>query len=163
MFQVVVLPPPDAVLVIEEFRRLHDPAFHRIGPHLPLLPPFEAHDRTLVERFDGFRGPGAFDVEIGPPTALGRALCLPAGRGQAELRALRAELAAALLPPLAEAPDGPVVLRAGLFGSEAELELARRAMTVAGAIPPWSVREVTLVLEDERGIWHAVRGKRIGG
>ncbi len=163
MFQVVVLPPPDAVLVIEEFRRLHDPAFHRIGPHLPLLPPFEPGNATLLERFDGFRGGAGFDVEFGPPTAAGRALCLPAERGQAELRALRTVLAAALLPPLTEAPDGPIVLRAGLFGSDAELELARRAMTVTGGVPAWSVREITLLLEDERGIWHAVRRKRLAG
>jgi hypothetical protein len=163
VFQVVVLPPPDEALVLEEFRRLHDPAFHRIGPHLPILPPFEPEGTTLIERFDGFRGAGGFEVEFGPPTALGRALCLPAERGQAELRALRTALAASLLPPIAEAPDGPIVLRAGLFGSDAEIELARRAMATTGGVRPWLVREITLVLEDERGIWHAVRRRRIGG
>ena len=160
MFQVVVLPPTDAVREVEEFRRLHDPAFHRVAAHVALLPPFVASDASLLERFDSFRGGAGFDVELGPPTASGRALCLPATRGDAELRALQSALAAALLPSLAEPPQSAPALRVGLFGGDAEMELARRALATLPA-PSFAVNEIALLLEDVRGLWHPVRTSRL--
>jgi len=160
VFQVVVLPPAEAMRDVEEFRRLHDPAFHRVTAHLPLLPPFDATDAALLERFDAFRGGAGFDVELGPPTAVGRALCLPAARGDAELRALQSALAAALLPSPAEPPRAAPTLRVGLFGGDAELELARRALATLPP-PAFAVSEVALLLEDVRGLWHEVRTSKL--
>jgi hypothetical protein len=161
VFQVVVLPPPDALPDIEEFRRLHDPAFHRVGAHIALLPPFEAPGDTLLERFDAVRFGPSFDVAFGPAAAAGRALQLPVAGPDGVLRALQEELAAALLPAHVERPSAPPALRCGLLGGEAEMELARRALTTLPAPAGFTVREVTLLLEDVRGLWHVVRQKRL--
>jgi len=155
-----VLPPADVMREIEELRRLHDPAFHRVAAHVSLLPPFEAADVALLERFDSFHEPGGFDVELGATSASGRALALCATRGDAELRALQSALAAALLPPLVEPPGLAPALRVGLFGGDAEMELARRAMATLEA-PAFAVTEVALLLEDVRGLWHPVRTSKL--
>lgn len=157
-----MLPPAEATREVEEFRRLHDPAFHRVAAHVSLLPPFEPSDAALLERFDAFRGGAAFEVELGPPQASGRALCLPAARGDAELVALQSALASALLPPLASPPRAAPSLRVGLFGGDAEMELARRALATRAA-PAFSVNEVALLVEDVRGLWHPVRTSRLSG
>lgn len=151
-----MLPPADSMREIEELRRLHDPAFHRVAAHVTLLPPFDADPAATVERFDAFRGGAAFGVELGAATTSGRALCLAPTRGDAELRALQSALAAALLPPLAEPPGLAPALRVGLFGGDAEMELARRAMATLQA-PTFEVTEAALLLEDVRGLWHPVR------
>jgi len=155
-----VLPPADAMREIEEIRRLHDPAFHRVAAHVTLLPPFDAADAALLERFDAFGGVASFDVALGATSASGRALALGATHGDAELRALQTALAAALLPPLAGSPSLAPALRVGLFGGDAEMELARRALTTLPA-PTFPVTEVALLLEDVRGLWHAVRTSRL--
>jgi hypothetical protein len=156
VFQVVVLPPDGAATRLEEFRRVHDPAFHRIGAHLALLPPFEADDRALAERFADFRA-SAFDVSFGPAAPIGRALGYPVEDGADAVRALTASLASALLGPFGEPPFLVPAVRVGLFGSDAEMELARRTLWDAPPPGPWRVAEVTLLLEDVRGLWHPVR------
>jgi 2'-5' RNA ligase superfamily protein len=159
VFQVVVLPPPDLAAAIEEFRRLHDPAFHRLGAHLPVLPPFDSGDASLDARFDAAAAGRAFDVELGPPAAAGQALVLPVVGGRGEFLALRAAFATALLPALTELPDAAPSLRVGLFGGAAEMELARRSLSVLGPVAAWRVTEVTLLVEDVRGLWHPLRGR----
>jgi hypothetical protein len=157
--QLVLLPPPDAVRVLEEFRRLHDPAFHRVAAHVPLLPPFDAGDAVL-RRFDAFDADG-FDVALGAATVVGEALCLPVVRGRDDVVGLLGALASALLPPLAEVPPRTPALRVGLFGGAAEAELARRALATVELTAAWPVRDVTLLVEDVRGLWHLLRNRRL--
>jgi hypothetical protein len=161
VFQVVVLPPAESTRDVEEFRRLHDPAFHRIGAHLVLVPPFDATSETLIARFDAMELRPAFDVAFGPPVANGHALSLAVTHGEAALRALQGDVAAAILPPHIERPNGAVALRVGLLGGDAELELARRALATLAPPAAFTVREVVLLLEDVRGLWHDVRRRRL--
>jgi hypothetical protein len=161
VFQVVVLPPPDLAAAIEEFRRLHDPAFHRVGAHVPVLAPFDSGDAALADRFDATDTGGAFDVELGAAAAAGQALGLPVARGRDELVALRTAFAAALLPALTELPAAAPSLRVGLFGSAAEMELVRRTLDGHVALRGWRVDEVALLVEDVRGIWHPLRSRRL--
>jgi hypothetical protein len=161
VFQVVVLPPAESTRDVEEFRRLHDPAFHRIGAHLVLVPPFDATEEAVVVRFDAMELRPAFDVAFGPPVANGHALALAVTGGAAALAALRGDVATALLPPHVERPDGAIALRAGLLGGDAELELARRALATLPPPEAFTVREVVLLLEDVRGLWHDVRRRRL--
>ena len=156
-----MLPPAESTRDVEEFRRLHDPAFHRIGAHLVLLPPFDATNDSLVGRFDAMELRPAFDVAFGPPVATGHALALAVTVGGAALHALQGDLAAALLPPLVERPNAAAALRVGLFGSDAELELARRALATLPPPDTFTVRDVVLLLEDVRGLWHDVRHRRL--
>ena len=156
-----MLPPPDSMPDIEEFRRSHDPAFHRIGAHIVVVPAFEAENTSLLARFDSFGDVDAFEVALGEPAALGRALCLPVIRGEAQLRALEAALCASLLGPLGAPRDAAPAMRAGLFGGDAELELARRVLAAMPPPEPFVVRAISLVLEDVRGLWHTVRERRL--
>jgi hypothetical protein len=162
VFQVVVLPPAESLRGVEELRRLHDPAFHRIAAHVALLPPFDADDASLPARFDAAAAGPAFDSAFGAPLVHGDALCLPLARGDAEMRALRGRLAAALLGPADEPPRAPLSLRVGLVGSAAEGELARRALSTLPPPAPWTVDSVVLVMEDVRGLWHEVRRRTLG-
>jgi len=161
VFQVVVLPPAESTRDVEEFRRLHDPAFHRIGAHMALVPPFDATEEALFARFDAMDLRPAFDVAFGPPVAHGHALALSVLSGEAALRALQGDVAAIVLPPHVERPNASSALRVGLFGSDAELELARRALATLPPPDAFTVREVVLLLEDVRGLWHDVRRRRL--
>jgi len=161
VYQVVVFPPPDALGALDQFRRLHDPAFHRGPAYLPLTPPFDPTDGALLARFDTFHGPRRFEVTLGPAEARGNALVLPPRRGGAQLGRLAGALADDLLREGQEAQPTNPALRIGFFGSEAELELARRALGTTPATEPFRVREVALLMEDERGLWHAVRTRRL--
>jgi hypothetical protein len=161
VLQVVVMPPAETMREVEEFRRLHDPAFHRVAAHVPVLAPFDSDDAGLIVRFDQHPAPPAFDVTFAPAAAAGRALVVPVSDGAAPLDELRRRLAAALLPPLAESSPAAPSLRIGLFGGDAEIELARRAFGTRSGPRGFRVTEVTLLLEDERGLWHEVRRKRL--
>jgi hypothetical protein len=161
VYQVVVLPPDGSMTGIEELRRLHDPAFHRIGAHVALLPPFDGDADAVTRRFDGLDAGGAFELRFGAPAVVGDALCLPVADGEAAVRALRARLAESLLGPLGDAPTAAPSLRVGLFGGDAEIELARRSLGTLPPPAPWSVREIVLLVEDVRGLWHEVRRKRL--
>ena len=151
-----MLPPPEALGDVEEFRRLHDPAFHRLPAHVPLLPPFEPIRRDFLARFDAFRSP-PLTVSFGEAVAGECTLGLTVVQGHDELLAMRDALGHALLDESAPRAAGPPCLRVGLFGSDAELELARRALGTAPELPPLTIRMLTLLLEDVRGIWHPVR------
>jgi len=159
VFQVVVLPPPDLAATLDEFRRLHDPSFHRVGAHVAVLPPFDSGDASLADRFDAADAGAAFDVALGAAAASGQALCLPVARGGERIAALRSAFAAALLPALTELPGAAPSLRVGLFSGAAEMELARRTLESRVADLAWRVAEVTLLVEDVRGLWHPLRRK----
>lgn len=157
MYQVVVLPPPDALGQVEHFRRLHDPGFHRSAAHIVLLPPFEALRADFLERIVELRLGPPLIVRLGPPIVEGHALQLPVTHAGPELEAFRDTIADALLDPAADRPRVPLGLRVGLISSEAELELARRTLAAESPLPPFEVTSLALLLEDERGMWHVVR------
>jgi hypothetical protein len=161
VFQVVVLPPPEVAAAIDEFRRLHDPSFHRVGAHVAVLAPFDSDDAALADRFESADAGAPFDVELGAASAAGQSLGLPVARGRDRIAALRSAFAAAILPPLTELPDAAPSVRVGLFGGAAEMELARRALEIRVAAAAWRVDEVVLLVEDVRGLWHPLRRKRL--
>ncbi len=165
MFQIVVFPGDEETAAIEPFRRLHDPAFHEIGAHVVLAPPFDdAEPDALIRRFLAFEAPGSLDLSFGAPVGRGRALAVPvldpSGRVGAVARAIR-ETVLPLSARMQENPDEPAV-RLGLFPSDAELELARRAWLATSPRPTgFRAAELVLLLEDERGLWHEVRRLRV--
>jgi hypothetical protein len=160
VFQVVVVPPGEVAAALEPFRRLHDPAFHRHPPHLPLTAPFDAADGdALARRFAEFRAPSVL-VAFGEPRAEGAALVLPALDEAGRIAALADALRDAVLPLAARVACGPPppALRIGLFGSDAERELARRAFAATvPSVPAFVAAEIALLLEDVRGLWHEIR------
>ena len=156
MYQVVILPPAGLIEQVEQFRRLHDPAFHRLPAHVPLLPPFEPVRRDFLSAFDGFRAE-RFAIGFGEAVTGDHVLGLSVVRGAESLVALRRALVDALQDPGAPLPAGPPSLRIGLFTSDAEQELARRAVGTVEPPPDVEVRALTLLIEDVRGIWHPAR------
>lgn len=162
MYEVALLPPPEALGDVEPFRRLHDPAFHRLPAHVALLPPFEPIRRDVLAQFDAFRA-APFDARLGNAHAQGTSLVLDLVEGAAETLRLRAALHEALLDPAAPHAGEPPVLRIGHFPSAAALELARRGFDHDQELAPFRVDRVTLLLEDVRGIWHPVRERVLRG
>ena len=162
MYQVAIIPPVDALGEIEHFRRLHDPAFHRVPAHVPLLPPFEPVRRDFLARFDALRA-SPFDARLGSPEVHDTSLALALVQGAAETAGVREALHEALLDPAAPAAIAQPSLRIGHFPSEAALELARRGLAATDALPVFHVGQVTLLLEDVRGIWHPVRERVLRG
>ncbi len=160
MYQVVVLPPPGSLGAVERFRKRHDPAFHRVGAHLPVLPAFEARGDGVVREFAGLRGGAPFGIAYGSPAVRGRMLCLPITDGATALRGLRDALAAVFLDPLHSMPEAEPHLRVGLFASEPELELTRRALVNSQPPEPFEAQELVLLMEDARGLWHEIGRRR---
>ena len=162
MYQVAIIPPVEALGEIEHFRRLHDPAFHRVPAHVPLLPPFEPVRQDILARFDVLRSP-PFDARLGAAKIHGTSLVLTLVDGNTPTEQLRAALHEALLDPAAPRADARPSLRIGHFPSDAALELARRSLSTTDALPAFRVEQVTLLLEDVRGIWHPVRERTLRG
>jgi hypothetical protein len=165
VFQIVVFPGDEASAVVESFRRSRDPAFHEIGAHVVLQPPFHDDDAAaLAARFDAFEAPGSLDVSFGAPLARGRALCLPVLDPDGRVGALVRALGNAVLPLSArvrELTEGPA-LRLGLFASDHELELARRAWLATTPRPNgFRASELVLLFDDVRGLWHEVARVRV--
>lgn len=160
MLQVAVVPPADVVAALEPFRRLHDPAFHRHPPYLALTQAFETSDGdALVRRLDRVRA-ASFVVTFDAPRAIGQALVLPARDEAGRIAAVLAALRDDVLPTSAKLAETPVVpaLRIGLFTSDAERELARRSFeATVPAVPGFVATELTLLLEDARGLRHEMR------
>ena len=156
MYQVAIIPPVEALGEIEQFRRLHDPAFHRVPAHVPLLPPFEPARQDVLARFDALHAP-PFDARLGAADVLGTSLVLTLIAGKTETEALRTALHEALLDPAAPPVTTAPSLRIGHFPSDAALELARRGLATTDVLPEFRVAQITLLMEDVRGIWHPVR------
>lgn len=161
--EVAVLIPPAALGDLDSFRRLHDPAFHRGAARVPVLPSFETPRADLLVRFDALDlyDVAPFLVGFGAPAADGRALELPVSDGCEALQKLRRLLARGLLGPLADADGAPPAVRIGLFSSDAERELARRAFSTGRAPAPFRASSLALLFEDERGLWHTVRERAL--
>ncbi len=165
VYQVVILPPPGILGEVEELRRRHDPAFHRVPAHIALVGAFEPVSEQMLDAFDRLRPGRTFGVTFGAPQTHGHTLVLPIERGADELTRIRSQAAEALLPPESEQPAGPVVLRVGMFSGDAERELVRRGLAANPPEGEFTVAELTLLLEDSRGLWHPVRRRplRRGG
>ena len=166
MFQIVVFPPEETRAAVEAFRRLHDPAFHRVAPHVPLAPPFEDADATgLRRRLAAFRPGPAPTLAFEEPRAFGRALCVPVGDGNGRLAASVRALRETVLPlsaRLQQNGDAPA-LRVGLLGTAAELEMARRAFVAASPpLAPFTPDAIVLLMDDVRGLWHEVQSVPFG-
>jgi 2'-5' RNA ligase len=155
---VVVFPPADAVAAVEEFRRIHDPLFHKIAAHVTVVPALGWCPEDLAaERLAGAvaaRGRGSFPLAL---SGVGRTrdgvVFVKVGEGAAELDALHGLLSESLRPPpdLQRPPYIPVLgLGRGATTSEAEF-LLRQA---AGHLAPvrFSVEVLSLVVEDARGL-----------
>src|SRR5690349_7177243 len=103
-FAVVVFPPAEAVAAAEEFRRLHDPHFHRIAAHVAVVPALSW--RTVAEALPR-RAQGMAAVKRGPfpvnPSGAGRTkggtVFVKGDEGAGPLGDLTARLVAALAPP----------------------------------------------------------------
>lgn len=160
MYQVVVLPPDEVQELVESFRRLHDPGFHRSAVFLPVFGPFEPAGDEPLARFDGLHG-APFTVNLGPPEARGSALVLPVREGAASLVALRESIRQELAPSAPEPVTESPAVRVGLFTSEPEMEMARRAFASLAPPAPFRIDGLHLAFEDERGLWHTLRERRL--
>ena len=156
---MVLFPPAEAVAVAEEFRRLHDPMFHRIAAHVAVVPAFSWRAAGEVEeRVAGAlaeRRSGPFPATL---SGVGRTrdgvVFVRVEEGAVALARLRDRLVAALEPP----PDHEErvfvpVLGIGRATGRAEAEFLQRQ--VAGHLAParFSVESLSLVVEDEGGLW----------
>lgn len=157
---VVLFPPARAVSAAEEFRRIHDPLFHRIPAHVTVVPAFGWRSREEAESrigrvLDG-AGPGPFPATL---SGVGRTkdgvVFVKVEEGAPALSRIHESLTEALGPPPdLELPLFVPVLGVGRAGGPAEAAFLQRQ--VAGHLPParFSVESVSLVVEDARGIWH---------
>jgi len=157
---VVVFPPAEAVAAAEEFRRLHDPLFHRIAAHVAVIPAFtwrtgeEAEERVGRALAEGRRGP--FPATL---SGVGRTtdgvVFVRVEEGSTALARIHERLLRALGPPPDhESPPFVSVLGIGRAPGRSEAEFLQRQ--VAGHLPParFSVEVLSLVVEDARGLWH---------
>jgi 2'-5' RNA ligase len=157
---VVVFPPAEAVAAAEEFRRLHDPLFHRVAAHVAVVPAFswrtgdEAETRVGEALARARRGP--FPATL---SGVGRTkegvVFVRVEEGAPALARLHELLLAALDPPPDfEPPPFVPVLGIGRAEGRAEAEFLQRQ--VAGHLAParFSVETLSLVVEDARGLWH---------
>jgi len=161
VFQIVVFPPEETRAAVEPFRRLHDPAFHRVSPHVTLVPPFEEADaRALRGRLAAQRSVAPATLTFAEPRVLGRALCVPVDDGDGRLAAFLRGLRDSVLPLSARLQENDDVpsLRVGLLGTDAELELARRSfVATAVRLAPFAPESLVLLMDDVRGLWHEVQ------
>ena len=157
---VVLFPPAEAVSAAEEFRRIHDPLFHRIPAHVTVVSAFAWRNRRDAEHRvgraldDAARGP--FPATL---SGVGRTkdgvVFVKVEEGAPSLSRLHEALTEALGPP----PDldlPPFVPVLGVGRTPTGSEAAFLQRQVAGHLPParFSVETLSLVEEDGRGIWH---------
>ena len=157
---VVVFPPAEAVAAAEEFRRIHDPLFHKVAAHVTVVPALgwrteEEAGPRLVEALAA-AGQGPFPANL---SGVGRTkdgvVFVRVEEGSATLAALNLRLAAALVPPPGhEPPPYLPVLGIGRTPTPSEAEFLQRQ--VAGHLAPvrFSVESLSLIVEDARGLWH---------
>ena len=157
---VVVFPPVGAAAPAEEFRRLHDPLFHRIAAHLTVVPALSwcTEARAVPLLLEAIRAAdrGPFPATL---NGVGRTregvVYLRVEEGAGALAALNDRLTRALGPPAdLERPPFVPVLGIGRAAGPAEAEFLQRQ--VAGHIAPvqFSVEDLSVVVEDARGLWH---------
>ena len=158
-FAVVVFPPADAVAVAEEFRRLHDPLFHRIAAHVAVVPALSWRTREvglprLVEAVAAC-GRGPFPVNLsGAGRTKDGTVFVKVDEGAGPLGDLHDRLVAALAPPAGmEPPPFVPVMGIGRSATVSEAEFLHRQR--AGHLAPvrFSVDHLSFVVEDARGLW----------
>ena len=157
---VVAFPPAEAVAVVEEFRRIHDPLFHKIAAHVTVVPALawrteEAAVPRLVEAVAA-SGQGPFPATL---SGVGRTrdgvVFVRVEEGASTLASLHGRLLASLSPPAGLDPPVYIpVLGLGRTATPAEAEFLQRQ--VAGHLAPvrYSVEDLSVVVEDARGLWH---------
>ncbi|MCK6481310.1 MAG: 2'-5' RNA ligase family protein [Planctomycetaceae bacterium] len=157
---VVVPLPAEAAGPIEEFRRIHDPLFHKIAAHLVLVPAqgWCPEDRAVPRLLEAVRasGQGPFPVGL---NGVGRTrdgvVFLRVEEGAEILAEMNRLLLAALGPPPGtEFPEYRPVVALGRGPGEAEAEFLQRQ--VAGHLAPvrFPAEAFSVVVEDARGLWH---------
>ncbi len=156
---VVVFPPAEAVAAAEEFRRLHDPLFHRIAAHVAVLPALSW--RTAAEGLPRLAGAvaaagrGPFPVNLsGAGRTRDGTVFVKVDEGAGPLGDLNGRLLAALGPPEgAEVPPYVPVMGIGRAPTVSEAEFLQRQ--IAGHLAPvrFSVEHLSFVVEDARGLW----------
>jgi hypothetical protein len=159
---VVVFPPPEAVAAAEEFRRLHDPLFHRIAAHVAVIPAlsWRTAEEALRRLSPALRGwpRGAFPVNLsGAGRTRDGTVFVKVDEGAAALGELHDRLLAALEPPPGHEPPAFIpVLGIGRAPTVSEAEFLQRQ--VAGHLAPvrFSVEHASFVVEDARGLWREV-------
>lgn len=158
-FAVVVFPPADAVAAAEEFRRLHDPLFHRIAAHVAVVPALSwrslAEARPLLAEAMAAAGRRPFPVNLsGAGRTKDGTVFVKVDEGAGPLGDLNARLVAALGPPPGmEFPPFVPVMGIGRAPTVSEAEFLQRQL--AGHLAPvrFSVEHLSLVVEDARGLW----------
>ena len=157
---VVIFPPPEAVAAAEEFRRLHDPLFHRVAAHVTVVPAvgWRAAAVALPRLDEAIRetGRGPFPVNL---CGIGRTkdgvVFVKVDEGGAALAELNERLTAALGPPPgSERPPYIPVLGLGRGPTVSRAEFLQRQ--AAGYLSParFPVEHLSLLVEDSRGLWH---------
>jgi len=158
-FAVVVFPPADAVAAAEEFRRLHDPLFHKIAAHVAVVPALswrtcEEGLPRLVEAVAA-AGRGPFPVNLsGAGRTKDGTVFVKVDEGAGPLGEWNARLVAALGPPESmEFPPFVPVMGIGRAPTVSEAEFLQRQL--AGHLAPvrFSVEHLSFVVEDARGLW----------
>jgi 2'-5' RNA ligase superfamily protein len=157
---VVVFPPARSVAAAEEFRRLHDPLFHRIPAHVAVVPAISWRTRgeALPRLHEAVRGTvrGAFPVNLcGAGRTRDGTVFVKVDEGTAALGELHGRLLVALGPPPGHDPPPFVpVLGIGRAPTVSEAEFLQRQ--AAGHLAPvrFSVEHLSFIVEDARGLWH---------
>ena len=157
---VVVFPPAEAVAAAEEFRRIHDPLFHKIAAHVAVVPAVAWCDAEQASGriSEAMRkaGRGTFPVNLsGAGRTRDGTVFVKVDEGAAALAALHGVLVAALGPPPGWAPPPFVpVMGVGRSPTVSEAEFLQRQL--AGHLAPvrFPVEHLSLVVEDARGLWH---------
>jgi len=154
---VVLFPPAEAVGAAEEFRREHDPLFHRIAAHLTVVFPFESTWERAAPRLERAVAAGATAFEVVLAGA-GRfddgVVYLRVGEGAPVLAALHERLTDAVAPPTG-AVHLPFVPHLTLGRGTGPAESAFLERQAAGRLAETRFRaeRLSLVVEDARGIW----------
>jgi 2'-5' RNA ligase len=157
---VVVFPPAEAVAAAEEYRRIHDPLFHRIAAHIAVVPALSWRSREeglpRLEEAVRVPGRGPFPVNLsGAGRTRDGTVFVKVDEGTAQLADLNVRLLAALGPPPGfEPPPFIPVMGIGRAPTVSEAEFLQRQ--IAGHLSPvrFSVERLSFVVEDARGLWH---------
>lgn len=156
----MVFPPAPSVAAAEEFRRLHDPLFHRIAAHVTVVPALDWRPRVdalprLEEAIrDAERSPFAVLLSGAGRTKDGT-VYVRVEEGDRALGELHGRLLAALGPPPGHEPPPFIpVLGLGRAPTVSEAEFLQRQ--AAGHLAPvrFAVEHLSVVVEDARGMWH---------
>ncbi len=157
---VVVPVPAEAAGPVEEFRRIHDPLFHKIAAHVVVVPAqgWCPEERAVPRILEAVRasGQGPFPLAL---SGVGRTrdgvVFLRVEEGAAILADLHRALVLSMVPPPdLELPEYRPVAALGRAPGDAEAEFLQRQ--VAGHVAPirFPVEALSVVVEDARGLWH---------